>query len=234
VPAIDAAAGPKLGLPLVFASNTKELFTEIARPLVHINVYPTLKEHSMIRRWIAPLIIVIVGSLWFASSTCVFACSCVPPQAPQEEAARSDAVFSGKVTQQTPNANLVEGTQSLKVAFEVGQVWKGSVPQQILLATSDSSASCGYTFENGKEYLVYANTVEGQLSVSLCSRTQLLADAQEDVSVLGQSTAPVAVAAEAPSAQSGGASTRQIALIAGLAVVAAAGLFGGWRYMRRA
>jgi hypothetical protein len=188
----------------------------------------------MFRRWIAPLIIVLAGGLWFASATCVFACSCVPPQAPQEEAARADAVFSGKVTQQTPGTSLLEGGESLKVAFEVGQVWKGNVPQQILLATSGSSASCGYTFENGKEYVVYANTVEGQLSVSLCSRTRPVAEAQEDFGALGQGSAPVAVS-PAPSAEAaGGGSSRQVTIIAGLAVLAAVAAFGGWRYTRRA
>lgn len=187
----------------------------------------------MFRRWISPLIIVIAaGWLWVANTTCVYACSCIMPGTPQEEVTRSDAVFSGKVTQQTPAAGL-DGSEAIKVSFEVGQVWKGQIPQELLLETSGSSASCGYTFENGKEYLVYAYSNEGQLSVNLCSRTALVADAQEDLTALGQSTVPAA-APETPAAESASQSSRPLAIIAGLAVVAAVAAIGGWRYTRRA
>ncbi|HEY0606178.1 MAG TPA: hypothetical protein VGD58_24870 [Herpetosiphonaceae bacterium] len=188
----------------------------------------------MFRRWISPLIIVIaIAGLWFTSTRCVFACSCIMPGTPQEEITRSDAVFSGKVTQLTPTKAL-DGTEAIKVSFEVGQVWKGQIPQELLVETSSSSASCGYSFESGKEYLVYAYSNEGQLSVGLCSRTALLADAQEDVTALGQSTAPVAAPEASPTVASGGQSNQTLMIIGGLVAVAAVAAIGGWRYTRRA
>lgn len=188
----------------------------------------------MFRRWIAPLIIVIaIAGLWITNTRCVFACSCIMPGTPQEEITRSDAVFSGKVTQLTP-AKALDGTEAIKVSFEVGQVWKGQIPQELLVETSSSSASCGYNFESGKEYLVYAYSNEGQLSVNLCSRTALLADSQQDVTALGQSTAPAAAPEASPATASSGQSTRTLMIVGGLVAVAAVAAIGGWRYTRRA
>lgn len=188
----------------------------------------------MFRRWISPLIIVIaIAGLWFTNTTCVFACSCIMPGTPQEEITRSDAVFSGKVTQLTPVTNQ-DGIGSIKVSFEVGQVWKGQIPQELLVETSDSSASCGYSFESGKEYLVYAYSNEGQLSVGLCSRTALLADAQQDITALGQSTAPSAAPEASPVAAPAAQSNQTLLLVGGLVAIAAVAAIGGWRYTRRA
>lgn len=188
----------------------------------------------MFRRWIAPLIIVIaIAGLWITNTRCVFACSCIMPGTPQEEITRSDAVFSGKVTQLTPT-KAIDGTEAIKVSFEVGQVWKGQIPQELLVETSSSSASCGYSFESGKEYLVYAYSNEGQLSVGLCSRTALLADAQQDVTALGQGTAPVAAPEASPATASSGQSNRTLMIVGGLVAVAAVAAIGGWRYTRRA
>ncbi|MBT8469118.1 MAG: hypothetical protein KJN97_10245, partial [Deltaproteobacteria bacterium] len=53
--------------------------------------------------------------------------------------------------------------------------------------TAGSSAACGYTFVKGETYLVYADRDEADpMRVSLCSRTALVADAEEDLDFLGK------------------------------------------------
>ena len=75
------------------------------------------------------------------------------------------------------------------VRFEVDSVWKGPVDETISLETARSGASCGYTFTEGLEYLVYSRDGE---TVNLCSRTKPLFDAAEDMAALGEgrTTAP--------------------------------------------
>src|SRR5690606_22193376 len=57
--------------------------------------------------------------------------------------------------------------------------------------TNSSSAACGYTFEKNTSYLVYARESEGRLHVSLCSRTRPMAEAADDLVVLGAGATPV-------------------------------------------
>jgi hypothetical protein len=94
------------------------------------------------------------------------------------------AVFSGKVSK-------IEdvGEHELAVTVEVASAWKGVAKEVIVVHTAKDGATCGYHFEKGKAYLIYASGKEREketiLSASLCSRTRLLADADEDVKELG-------------------------------------------------
>ena len=55
----------------------------------------------------------------------------------------------------------------------------------VTIHTAQSSASCGYGFENNREYIIYADTHGDQLQVSLCSKTNTLTNATEDIIELG-------------------------------------------------
>ena len=140
------------------------------------------------KRLIATRSTMLMGFLLFLLTgaslvpNCAYACSCLPPGPPAEELARSSAVFAGKVTSFTaPGA----GTDTRTVTFQVSQTWKGAQQGTIVATTPRDSAGCGVEFEVGREYLVYAGTTDGKLSVSLCSRTALLSDAIADVQALG-------------------------------------------------
>lgn len=108
------------------------------------------------------------------------ACSCVIAKPVIEELNNSASVFLGTVM------SVKEGTlsQNVVIEFDVNQSWKGIKSKKITVVTTSSSASCGYFFEEGKTYLVYAHESEGQLSVSLCSRTTDLEYAQSDITEL--------------------------------------------------
>lgn len=74
------------------------------------------------------------------------------------------------------------------VTLRVSEVWKGDVGKTLRVTTSaDSGAGCGYPFEEGKEYLVYAGE---DASVSLCSETKPLSSAGADLEALGTGERP--------------------------------------------
>ncbi|MFC0472185.1 hypothetical protein ACFFHM_17160 [Halalkalibacter kiskunsagensis] len=78
----------------------------------------------------------------------------------------------------------------LAIVVEVDRVWQGVEDSQIILYTATNSASCGFEFQVGSEYLIYALENEDGYDVSLCSRTALVVDAKEDLDVLGDGLAP--------------------------------------------
>ncbi|MEW5930677.1 MAG: hypothetical protein AB1941_24720 [Gemmatimonadota bacterium] len=114
-------------------------------------------------------------------------CSCIPPRPPGEALAQADAVFAGRVVSVTERREEDPGHPGgpyLEVRIVPGRRWKGAAADTVTVRTADNSAACGYAFETGGEYLVYA-AGEDALRVNLCSRTRPLADAGEDLAALG-------------------------------------------------
>ena len=84
------------------------------------------------------------------------------------------------------------------VTLTVKQGWKGLEPAwatTITVSTCASGACCGYGFQEKEGYLVYADGEGKSLSVSLCSRTRPLANADEDIAVLNKVVAGEQIAA---------------------------------------
>lgn len=144
------------------------------------------------------LTIFLSSLLFFTGADSVSACSCVQPSSPSEELQKSSAVFMGTVVnidssrlqKAKRQIGLGSSMDPVEVTFDVSKSWKGPKNKNITVKTARSSASCGYNFEQGKEYLVYANESDEGLNVSLCSRTSLASEAEEDVSKLGKSYEP--------------------------------------------
>ena len=97
-----------------------------------------------------------------------------PQEHVKQELEESRAVFSGEVQDITKWNH--EGSQT--VTLRTIDVWKG--PHRDTLEVTQGNL-CPYTFEEGQEYLVYAD--QG-LSVNLFSGTTLLSDASEEVQAL--------------------------------------------------
>ncbi len=107
------------------------------------------------------------------------------PLSPYEELPNYDAVFSGLVTK-TQNLSEPQGRDTVLFTFDVDNVWKGDTKEIITIKTAQSSASCGFNFEENQKYIVYASQYDDDyLGVSLCSRTGLLSNATEDLQELG-------------------------------------------------
>jgi len=118
------------------------------------------------------------------------ACDCAEPPAPKKAFEGATAVFLAEAVKVE-----VEG-QTRTVTFKVERWWKGGDKQEVIASTHKSGATCGYGFEKGKKYMVYAGAEKDKsLRVSLCSRTRTEKQAEEsgDFKDLGEGKKPVAL-----------------------------------------
>ena len=121
------------------------------------------------------------------------ACTCelpragiTPKQAVSQARNKSKAVFSGEVVEviQNPQFFYVE------VRFKVENSWKQVRTEELTIHTGRGGGDCGYNFEVGQSYLVYAyGSDETRLETNICQRTRKLADAEEDLRLLGKGKA---------------------------------------------
>ncbi|MBP1932757.1 hypothetical protein [Ammoniphilus resinae] len=120
-----------------------------------------------------------------------YACSCASKPAVQEELEKSAVVFGGKVIDIREKSQF---NPKKTVLFEVSTAWKGGASTQMLITTGLGGGDCGFDFEKGKEYLVYANesSMYGgkDLVTTICDRTTELVSAQEDLTILGEGKVP--------------------------------------------
>jgi hypothetical protein len=111
----------------------------------------------------------------FAGYGTAHACSCLAFPADEAEAAamaypQADAVFVGRVT------DIKSGVPGMsrfrQVYFDVDKAWKGVTDDSgVVVRTAANSAACGYPFNRGETYLVFAfrNPKDGSLSTNLCT-----------------------------------------------------------------
>ncbi len=146
-----------------------------------------------------PLLFIICAVILLLPSNCVYACSCIEPESPQVQLQKSVAVFKGKVMNINRPTNIGEGfLNPVKVTFAVSESWKGSSDKTLVVSTNPDGASCGFSFKQGQEYVVYANGTATELVTTICTRTRTIGDASEDLSVLGKGTVPVQDTAVTP------------------------------------
>jgi hypothetical protein len=150
--------------------------------------------HTNPRRGV--LAIGLVGLGLLARAAPAQACSCLP-MSPDEAYANADGVFSGTVQAVNAPAAGGGGMEPVTVELAVQTLWKGPVPATLTLQTPADSAACGYPFETGTGYLVYAYHEGAIWTTNLCTRTAVLTQAGEDLVALGPGT-PVAPAATPP------------------------------------
>ena len=142
----------------------------------------------------------MVSVLWLLGSAGqVHACKCAEPGSPSVELEKFAAVFAGRVVSVRhsfdPNTASVSPEDRTTVGFEVSTVWKGTVHKSMYVTTLPTGGSCGFTFVEGEEYIVYghdSNYADGGYTVGICSRTALLGQAQADLDALGEGHAPQA------------------------------------------
>lgn len=104
-------------------------------------------------------------------------CMCVKSPDVPAALGRADAVFAGVIVGKQDAAAenaMLSSMDPIAYFFDVTDVWKGAVGDTAVVTTARHSASCGYPFELGRSYIVYATysrTVEGELRTNLCTRT---------------------------------------------------------------
>jgi len=110
----------------------------------------------------------------------LYPCTCLVPPPPEEEYMDADVVFSGEVS----NIVVDESGYYHEVSFEIIDVWKGEYLEEITLLTEIYSDTCGYEFQADHEYLVYAYSYNWGIYTNICTRTNLLEYANEDLDYL--------------------------------------------------
>ena len=121
------------------------------------------------------------------------ACTCVFPDAGKsverqilEARKRSKAVFIGRVREIINPAE----PSSISVIFQVQTGWKGIKSEATTILTG-RDGSCGYRFQLGEVYLVYAyQSSITHLGTSICQRTQPLQADIIDLKYLGKPKFP--------------------------------------------
>ena len=114
---------------------------------------------------------------------------------PQEAYRRATAVFVGKVltvtTLYTPRTRYSGRRPYHEVKLAVEKSWKLIDRQEVTILTANMTQPLCGSFTQGETYLIYADTLNDDLFVSPASRTNRLANAGEDLSVLGEAHLPL-------------------------------------------
>ena len=124
------------------------------------------------------------------------ACSCalmeLPPEKMAEYAMQTyDAIFEAQ-SEGTADLPYETGSPYGSVTvFEVLKSWKGITNNKITIRTGSDSGDCGYSFQAGKQYLIYAEllgdgTVKTELTTNICSPTKKIEDASEEIKYLNE------------------------------------------------
>jgi hypothetical protein len=124
--------------------------------------------------------IVAIVAIVIAKTEDVRSCTCIMPPPPAQAFAQADAVYLGKIISFEPDS--VNGWVA---KIDVLRLWKGDKDAADELFTSSGSATCGYYFQVGQTYVVYAyKSANGRLRTSICTRTNPIQLAAEDLKFL--------------------------------------------------
>ena len=167
---------------------------------------------------LASLVLTSLGLLVLYPPKCAYACSCMVVPI-QRYISSSDAVFSGEVVdlQKGTSASRMFGPSDT-VTLRVSETWKGTDQGTLEVSTPSQGSACGYAFEEGQEYLVFAYGKQ-DLKVDACGGTTLLSKADKDLALLGNGEKPKD-GDYALTDTSGVVPARAVVGLAGLAMVA--------------
>src|SRR5258708_5007882 len=155
----------------------------------------------MLSRFIAGIVLLL------SCVTSAFACSCYSPRALVHTARgvaeayiqTAPVIFEGKVEKvelrgwplkPEPGKTVSRTPTGMLVTFSGVRVYRGGSREQFTIQTGLGGGDCGYRFESGDSYLVYAYTdAAGNLGTGICSGTERLEQAGAALRVLRGETA---------------------------------------------
>jgi hypothetical protein len=140
------------------------------------------------------------AAAWLARPAPALACSCYVSVAEDGRATSAEVVFQGTVMAE-PEPESVDPLNnyvySYRYQLRVDRYFKGRMGRDLEIISEESGAGCGYPFESGRSYLVYADFADdGSLGVSLCSITRPLESAGQALALLGNGVPPEGVSQE--------------------------------------
>lgn len=136
--------------------------------------------------WLTVFFIVILFGFEKAN-----ACSCVSSKPPCGGVGKSSIVFSAEVLNVTIHPE--ERTEKYKdlmpfigkkAQVKVLENFSNTTAKNLVVETGLGGGDCGFDFKKGEKYLIYARENKGRLLTSICSRTQKLSTAQEEIEIL--------------------------------------------------
>lgn len=144
---------------------------------------------SLNQKILRPLLFVF-GLILFASPD-AFACSCMSPGRPCEAFSKASAVFVGRAVSAAmqQEGKDEKGNKVIwlggTIHFAVEKTYSGGIGKDVDIHSGTGGGDCGYFFEMGEVYVVYAygNSKDG-FSTGICTRTNRLRDAHEDLDYL--------------------------------------------------
>ncbi len=142
-------------------------------------------------------LLILTFIIWSFLSSSADSCTCVLPdpektedQLIAEAFKRSTAVFEGKVKSIYDYYTNDRRNSERRVTFTVITAWKGLSSKEVVIVTGFGRGDCGYEFEVGKNYLVYAGGSSQALGTSICHRTSSISYAQRDIRVISKLPKP--------------------------------------------
>jgi hypothetical protein len=134
-------------------------------------------------KFMSKLVLFLLVGLLLSSGPSAEACSCLVPGPPSEAFESASAVFVGTVKGVTrTDSNF--GERIFRLSIE--EAFKGVSGAEVEIRTPANSAACGYDFEKGQQYVVYAHirSSDDRLVTTICTRTRPVSNAKEDLEYL--------------------------------------------------
>jgi hypothetical protein len=151
-----------------------------------------LNNSNVVKNKLLFLIIVFVAAVIGATSDTRAQCDCVgyTPEvrgsrygSAVEDLMHSEVVFIGEVVETRKVARLAKSPNEenfeIEIRFKVQRAWKRAVDEYVTVRNNGDH--CIFTFETGKQYLVYAVAEGDLLRTWYCSRTRLAERAKKDL-----------------------------------------------------
>jgi hypothetical protein len=123
-------------------------------------------------------ILLAAAAFLFLAPATAFPCCGLTDSSACAAAARSDSIFVG-IPVSVENVGRYRRFQ-----FAVETAIQNVERKIVEVTTAPDSAACGYPFEIGTKYLVYASQAAGSYAVSFCSRTGPLESRHNDLELL--------------------------------------------------
>jgi hypothetical protein len=126
--------------------------------------------------------LISMSLLGFLAPATTLACTCPQsPPGPCQSMQKGDVVFLGTVTkiENVPGAQPgASGNAIARYIFHIDELVAGPDAAEIGVFSGGDDGDCAYRFENGKQYLVFAQPeTEGKLFTTLCSGTRPASEA---------------------------------------------------------
>ncbi len=127
------------------------------------------------------LIVLLLGAMQLIPLQSAFSCDCPAQPSFDDALAKSSVVFLGRV-EEIGTSGYKKGFVQIKL-FAIKK-FKGfeELPTNdiVVMYTPAGQEQCGYKFQNGFEYIIYATGNPAFLQTGACSRTEVLEKAQLD------------------------------------------------------